>query len=288
MTNPIPPQDNVALQTEINRLQDINQNLQCQLTAAQKQSALGELVGTTTHEFNNVLMTIINYAKLGLRHDDPEMKTKAFTKILAGGERAAKITNSVLAMARNRSENFDMTCIETLIEESLILLEREMQRYRISLETIYDEVPMAPVIGNQIQQVLMNLLINARQAMSEGGRLILHLSHDEATNTVDISVRDFGTGIPQDQLRQIFEPYYTTKSGPDESGKGGTGLGLAACKNIIEAHGGKIRVESSVGKGTKFTLKLPMSRPDVRKANFLKSPAATTTGQAAASSPQSI
>ena len=288
MTNPIPLQDAATLQTELVRLQEINQNLQSQLTEAQKQTALGELVGTTTHEFNNVLMTIINYAKLGLRHDDAEMKEKAFTKILAGGERAAKITNSVLAMARNRSESFEMTCIETLIEEAMILLEREMQKYRIAVETAYEEVPMAPVIGNQIQQVLMNLLINARQAMSEGGRLIIGLSHDKAANTVDISVRDFGTGIPQDQLRMIFEPYFTTKSGPDESGKGGTGLGLAACKNIIEAHGGKIRVESSVGKGTKFTLKMPISRPEVRQPNFLKSPAAPITPQAATNSAQNM
>ena len=132
MTTPSPAnQDTAQLLAEINRLKGINKTLQCQLTEAQKLTALGELVGTTTHEFNNVLMTVINYAKLGLRHDDPEMKEKAFTKILAGGERAAKITNSVLGMARNRSESFEITCVQTLIEESLILLEREMQRYRI-------------------------------------------------------------------------------------------------------------------------------------------------------------
>ena len=281
MTTPSPAnQDTAQLLAEINRLKGINKTLQCQLTEAQKLTALGELVGTTTHEFNNVLMTVINYAKLGLRHDDPEMKEKAFTKILAGGERAAKITNSVLGMARNRSESFEITCVQTLIEESLILLEREMQRYRISVEKVFMEVPKAPVIGNQIQQVLMNLLINARQAMSEGGRLILGLSHDETAQTVDISVRDFGTGIPQDQLRKIFEPYFTTKAGPDESGKGGTGLGLAACKNIIEAHGGKIRVESAVGKGTKFTLKLPLVRSQVPKANFQAAPATHATNAA--------
>jgi signal transduction histidine kinase len=75
-----------------------------------------------------------------------------------------------------------------------------------------------------------------------------------------LSVRDFGPGIPEEKIKQIFQPYFTTKAGPDESGKGGTGLGLATCRNIIEAHGGKIRVESLVGQGTCFILKLPIQR----------------------------
>ncbi|MEM7456127.1 MAG: ATP-binding protein [Planctomycetota bacterium] len=114
-----------------------------------------------------------------------------------------------------------------------------------------------------MQQVLLNLLINSRQAMPEGGNVIVRLQNDKANGCVDLSVRDYGTGIPQEKLRRIFDPYFSTKSGPDESGKGGTGLGLAACKNIIETHGGKIRVESTVGKGTCFTLKLPAYRPSV-------------------------
>jgi signal transduction histidine kinase len=195
-----------------------------------------------------------------MRHDDKETRDKAFDKINTASNRAAKITNSVLGMARNRSEHFEMTNIATIIDESMVLLEREMQKYRISVDMDLDEVPEVSAIGNQIQQVLMNLLINARQAMSEGGQLVIKLKKNDQTKTVDLSVRDYGPGIPQDKLRKIFVPYYTTKAGPDETGKGGTGVGLATCKNIIEAHGGKIRVESSVGKGTCFTLMFPMER----------------------------
>ena len=115
-------------------------------------------------------------------------------------------------------------------------------------------------MGNQIQQVVLNLLINARQAMPDGGRLVIRLKSSEAGEFVDLSVRDYGTGMPEETLRQIFDPYFSTKSGPDESGKGGTGLGLSTCKKIIEAHGGKIRVESSLGKGTCFTLRFPALR----------------------------
>ncbi len=234
--------------------------LRSQLIDVQRMSALGELVGTTTHEFNNVLMTVMNYAKLGLRNQDKESRDNAFSKILLASQRAADLTQSVLGMARNRKPDFEPTQIADLIRESMVLLERELQKYRVSVELEINEVPRVPVVANQIQQVLLNLLTNARQAMPTGGRLLIRLSHDPAARTVDLFVRDFGSGIPQDKLNRIFDPYFTTKSGPDETGKGGTGLGLSACRNIIQAHQGKIRVESTVGKGTAFTIKLPLVR----------------------------
>jgi len=234
--------------------------LKAQLAQAQKLTALGELLSTTTHEFNNVLMTILNYAQMGLRHKDEPTRDKALGKILTAAQRAAKITNSVLGMARNRTNGFEATNLAQIIDESLVLLSRELSKYKISIELQLGEVPEVPAIGNQIQQVLLNLLINARQAMPQGGRVLIKLEHDAAAGTVDLTVRDTGSGIPPDKLRRIFDPFFTTKSGPDESGKGGTGLGLSACRTIIEAHRGRIRVESTVGKGTAFTIKLPLVR----------------------------
>lgn len=228
-----------------------------QLAQAQTMTALGELVSTTTHEFNNVLMTILNYAKLGMRHRDNPTREKAFEKILLAANRAARITNSVLGMARNRSTSREPTDLKRLVEDSLVLLEREMNKYRIRVETSLQPVPEAVVNGNQIQQVLLNLLINARQAMSGGGRLLIKLMHDAENDMVDLVVRDYGSGIPPDKLPRIFDSFYSTKAGPDASGKGGTGLGLSTCRDIIEAHRGRIRVDSTVGKGTAFTLKLP-------------------------------
>jgi signal transduction histidine kinase len=228
-----------------------------QLAQAQKLTALGELVGTTTHEFNNILMTIINYAKLGMRHRDNATREKSFEKILAASNRAAKITNSVLGMARSRGTDLEPTDLVRLIEDTLILLEREMNKYRIRVEKLLKPVPEAMANGNQIQQVLLNLLINARQAMSNGGRLLIKLDYEPDENMIELVVRDYGCGIPADKLPHIFESFYTTKKGPDASGKGGTGLGLSMCRDIIEAHHGRIRVDSTVGKGTAFTLKLP-------------------------------
>jgi signal transduction histidine kinase len=232
-----------------------------QLAQAEKLTALGELVSTTTHEFNNVLMTIINYAKMGMRHQDKPTRDKSFEKILAAGNRAARITHGILGFARNRSAGQEPTDMAKLVDDVLMLLEREMSKYRVAVDRQIAEVPRAMVNSNQIQQVVLNLLVNARQAMPNGGQIVVRLAHDASAGTVDLMIRDSGSGIPTDKLPRIFDRFYTTKQGPDASGKGGTGLGLAFCRDVIEAHHGRIRVESTVGRGTAFTLKLPAHVP---------------------------
>lgn len=236
------------------------EQLEAELRQARRMAALGDLVSTTTHEFNNILTTIINYAKLGLRHKDEASRDKALTKILAAAGRAEKITNGVLGMARNRGHERIATDLASLIDSSLVLLEREMQKYRIQVVTQFEPAPPALACGNEIQQVLLNLLTNARQAMPRGGQIIIRIAADPATNTVDLTVRDTGSGIPPEILPRIFDRYFTTKQGPDASGKGGTGVGLAMCREIIDSHQGRIRVESTVGMGTAFTLKLPVAK----------------------------
>lgn len=246
-------------------MQDELASLRAELVRSQRMTALGELVGTTTHEFNNVLMTILNYAKLGMRHKDEATRDKAFDRILAAAQRAEKITNSVLGMARNRGADFAPTELAPLVEETMVLLEREMQKYRVSVRRDFAPAPAVRAVGNQIQQVLLNLATNARQAMPGGGELVLRIAHDATAGFVDLTVRDSGGGIPREQLTKIFDRYYTTKSGPDATGKGGTGVGLSTCRDIVEAHRGRIRVESTVGKGTAFTVRLPVWIEDAAK-----------------------
>jgi signal transduction histidine kinase len=252
------------------------QQLKKQLAHAQRLTALGELLGTTTHEYNNVLMTIINYAKMGMRHKDDATRDKAFEKILAAGERAAKITNGILGLARNRTGDFEPTDLAKLVQDALVLLERELRKYRIGIETNIQQAPLALASPNQIQQVLLNLLINSRQAMPNGGQVVITIGYHDPSQMVELSVRDNGPGIPEDQLLRIFEPYFSTKKGPDETGKGGTGVGLAACRDIIEAHRGKILVASTVGKGTAFTIRLPRA---VEKQTAVTPPVSLGTPQ---------
>ncbi len=243
---------------KLKRLEQENQNLQAQLQSTGAMVALGELLSTTTHEFNNMLMTVINYAALGLRDTDTSRRTNAFQKIDAASRRAAKISENILAMAKNRKPHPEPTDLTQLTDDVLLLLEREMRKYRVSVDKCYSQdVPEIVAYGNQIQQVLLNFLINARQAMPAGGNVMIKIEFNAKTNTVDCSIQDNGSGISQEVLPHIFEPFFSTKKGPDESGKGGNGIGLAMCQKIIEEHHGYIQVFSTVGKGTKFVLKFP-------------------------------
>lgn len=254
--------------TDSNDCTELQQQIEIlkeRLAQAQRLTAVGELASTTTHEFNNVLTTVINYAKMGQRHKDAATRDKCLDKILTAANRAARITNTILGMARNRSSNIEPTDLTQMVEDTLLLLEREMNKYRVTVEKHFQAIPMANINGNQIQQVFLNLLINARQAMPSGGRIAIKLLHDADNDMIDLVVRDNGSGIPPEVLPKIFDPFFTTKKGPDASGKGGTGLGLSMCREIIESHHGRIRVESSVGKGTAFTLKLPVAKAAAKR-----------------------
>ncbi|HET6326057.1 MAG TPA: ATP-binding protein [Planctomycetaceae bacterium] len=255
------------LEQELERLRSENRELRSQLMHAQKLSAVGSLASSITHEFNNILTTIINYAKMGLRHKDVATREKAFDKILAAGHRASKITTGMLSYARAQGERREATDLVALVEDVLMLVEKDLQMHRVRLATNFMGRPFATVNANQLQQVVLNLIVNARQAMDNGGNLYLTVRANEETATAEISVRDTGSGIPADKLREIFEPFYTTKQA-DQHGQGGTGLGLSLCREIIEAHKGRIRVESTPGKGTTFTLKLALvTAPALISAN---------------------
>ncbi len=255
--------------TELEQLQAENAkrrgqlaDLQQRLVEAQKLGAVGALASSITHEFNNILTTVINYAKMGVRHKQASIRDKAFDRILSSGQRAAKITTGLLSYVRNRSDRKDVLSLKQLVQDVLLLVEKDLQVHRIRLETRFVGEPFANISAGQMQQVILNLIINARQAMEPGGTLYVTVAPGAEQEIAEISVRDTGCGIPTDKLQKIFDPYYTTKSA-DAQGQGGTGIGLALCRDVIDSHGGRIRVESVVGKGTMFTLKLPLVQAPV-------------------------
>jgi signal transduction histidine kinase len=234
------------------------EQLRQQLLQAQRLSSVGALASSVAHEFNNILTTIINYAKIGLKSEkDERSRTQALEKILKGGQRAATVINSMLGFARNNSSHREIADIAALVEEVLILTDKDLSKHQIRVETEFHDRPHAPVVPGQIEQILLNLIINARQAMPRGGRLRIEVRENRQTQMVEILISDSGIGISPDQLRLIFEPFYSTKE-PDEHGHGGSGLGLSVCRQIIEQHHGRIRVESILGKGATFTVKLPL------------------------------
>ncbi len=232
--------------------------LQEKLDDSQRMATLGELLSTTTHEFNNVLMSVMNFTRMALRTNDEDKRQQHLQKVLTASDRAARISKSILGAARNRSGQFERVEIKPLIEDTLVLMEREFRKFRVQLTQEIGDTPAIMARGNELQQVILNLLVNARQAVGEGGEVTIRLSHDAENQMNELMVRDNGCGIPADKLPRIFDPFFTTKDGPDETGRGGTGLGLAACREIVEAHKGRIRVASTEGKGTAFTLKLPI------------------------------
>ena len=233
--------------------------LEERLIDSERLACVGELTSTMTHEFNNLLMTILNYAKLGMRHKDEATREKALSRILDAANRGAKITSLVLGLARPGTGNLDPIDLVATVNDALVLLEKELQKYRIDVQKELSSVPVILGSASQLQRLLLNLITNARQAIKENGTIRIIVKHEPKTDSVVLTVRDNGAGIPKEVLPKIFDRFFTTKSGPDASGKGGTGLGLTACKQIIDEHRGRIRVESTVGKGTAFSIRFPVA-----------------------------
>ncbi|HEX8202753.1 MAG TPA: ATP-binding protein [Isosphaeraceae bacterium] len=231
--------------------------LRRQVAELQRLSGLGVIAGGVCHELNNALTPILNYAKLGLRNPDPEYSRRAFEKILEAAGRASAIAGGMLGLARPGSGRRAATDLARLAEGVLLLAGKDLQKHRVRAEFAAEGRPHARVNPAQIQQVLLNLLINARQAMPGGGTIRVRVGPDPSGLLACVSVADTGAGIAPQDLRRIFEPFFTTKPGPDASGLGGTGLGLSVCRDIVEAHRGRLRAESQPGRGTTFTLLLP-------------------------------
>src|SRR5262249_22539392 len=178
--------------------------LRQQLLQAQKLSSVGALASSVAHEFNNILTTIINYTRLALRPSADEAgRTQALEKILKGSQRAATIINSMLGFARNTSTRRETTDLAALVEEVLILTDKDLSKHRIQVDRRFHGRPHACVVPAQIEQVLLNLIINARQAMARGGHLRIEVRDNPAAGTVELKISDTGTGIPPERLRLI-------------------------------------------------------------------------------------
>jgi len=232
-----------------------------QLTESQRLATIGTIAAVIAHEFNNLLTPIVSYSQYALQSaegesPDMELIRKALTKSHQSSAKAGRICTSMLGLARGESI-FGQVTVQKLIEETLLVLARDPQKDGIALRVQVQ--PDLAVTGDpvQLEQVLLNLLINARQAMLGKGGSITIKAHRTDDGEVRIQVVDTGPGIPEKLLSKIFQPFFTTKGTAKKGETKGTGLGLAICKEIVEHHRGRIEVESEVGKGTTFSLYLP-------------------------------
>ena len=237
-------------------------DLEEQLIFAQKLATMGTMSCLVAHEFNNLLMPIINYAELALKHpDDEKLIKKTLEKTVKQGTQAGHIIESILGMTRAESQESHDVNLKNVVEESFKCLARDFEKDGIKVVIDIPEHLCAYAIHSQLQQVVLNLIINARQAMVEDRKGILKVSAKPIEgDMVEISVEDTGYGISQEIIHKIFEPFFTTKKSGKSQDRIGTGLGLMVCKQIVESHKGEITVQSEEGKGTIFTVSFPIGK----------------------------
>ena len=235
-----------------------NRSLQSQLCKLQPLANIGYASAMIAHEINNILTPFGTYAELALKHiDDRELVRKALEKAVLNCNRAAQVMESMLNMAHGKTQEKAPVSVVEMVEDVFICLCRDFQKDGISIRIDIPKPLKIQATRVQIQQVLMNLILNAREAMlSNGGSLTI--SARRAGRQVLITVADTGTGIPEAELDHIFSAFYSNKDSTAATDECfGTGLGLAFCRLVMDAHGGEIAVSSTPGKGTTFTLGLP-------------------------------
>lgn len=227
--------------------------LEAQLIHSAKMSGVGQLAAGVAHEFNNILSGIIGYTSLAITRGDIDSVKKDLKVIEKACDRAVEIVNKLLSFSRQKGEKFQVAQIESVMDDALGLVEHTFETEGIRILRSYEKVPAIRLNLGELQQVFLNLAINAKHAMPNGGAIAISTKLDG--NYVRIDFSDTGVGIPPENLSRIFEPFFTTKL--SEGSKSGTGLGLSVIYAIIERHGGRIEVSSEVDKGTTFTILLP-------------------------------
>jgi signal transduction histidine kinase len=238
-----------------------NDALKLQISQLQALANIGTATCMIAHEVNNLLTPLGNYATLALNNpDDKLLVEKTLQKSVRICERASKIMESMLALANGESQEKKNTRLIILVEEIFTCLCRDFAKDKITVNLDISEDLTVWAVPIQIQQVLMNLILNAREAMLPAGG-VLTIKGSDVADAAQIEVADTGCGIERADLKRIFEPFFTTKT--DEKSPSqqlSSGLGLAFCKQIIDAHGGCICVESTPEKGSTFKITLPEHR----------------------------
>lgn len=246
--------------------------LELQLIRSKKLAAIGELAAGVAHEINNPLNVISGNAEI-LSKESQDSDVKLATKIIMEQvKRAAAITNMLLQFSKRREPKTEAVDINKVIRDTLLLLEYQVRLQNIVITKHLNSTPLE-VMGDsgQLQQVFLNIMVNAVQAMPSGGKLNIRSYVEKVTEfgkrktdifklggkVVVIEFEDTGEGIPEEKLEKIFDPFFSTK-------EQGIGLGLSICHGIIEAHQGSIEAQSKLGKGTTFIIKLPALREEMQ------------------------
>jgi signal transduction histidine kinase len=252
-----------ASREQLEKTVDTLKSTQNQLIQSEKLSGIGEFVAGVAHELNNPLTSVMGFAELLQQSDMPEQQRKYLDVIFKSAKRCQKIVASLLSFARRHAPERKVINLNEIVDSAVEILQYQMRTSNIEVVTQLDpNLPATEADPHQIQQVFLNIINNARQAMegqSRKGRL--RVSTKASEGMVRVIFEDSGPGIPTENLKKIFNPFFTTK----EVGKG-TGLGLSLCYGIVTEHGGTITPYSKEGQGATFVLELPITLQVVKAA----------------------
>ena len=235
--------------------------LEAQLTQSEKLSSIGLLAAGVAHEVNTPLAVISSYTQMLTKHmRDDERLAPVLEKITQQTFRASEIVNGLLNFSRTSGTEFTSLNLNDLLGDTVTLLEHQFKTAQIRVETNFDP-HLARIHGNQgkLQQVILNLMLNAKDAMFGTTNATLKIATFNGTGRVLVRIQDSGGGIEKEHLHRIYDPFFTTKTKPQDGEHKGTGLGLAVTYGIMQEHAGKIHVESELGVGTAFQLEFPSS-----------------------------
>ncbi len=238
--------------------------LEIQLLQSAKMSAVGQLAAGVAHEFNNVLSGIVGYTSLAMSRNDVEKIREDLNVVDKASNRAIEVVRKLLAFSRQKDEKYTLSNIDEVIDDSLSLVSNTLSKEGVKIIKHFGKTPPVKVNQNEIQQVVLNMVINAKHAIDENAELsyedkVIGVTTEAVDGFVKMDISDTGVGIPRENIPKIFEPFFTTKD--RNSKEPGTGLGLPITYAIIERHGGSIDVDSEMGKGTTFTIWIPFDQP---------------------------
>jgi signal transduction histidine kinase len=258
----------VELANRCESLQERLSQLERELEHTNRLATLGTIVGSIAHEFNNLLTPVVSYAELAKLHpEDRELASKALDRASAGAEHASQIASAILDLVRRAEKvsNPPAAPIQEVVDKALLCMAREPAQDGIALTMDIERGLEAEIEPVSLQQVLLNILLNAINAMREqgGGELVVRASgstwNADGREGVKITVADTGPGIPPDKLERLFQPFAVVGDRLSD-GRAGTGLGLSIVQRLVESAGGRIEAASTVGEGTTFTLSLRRAR----------------------------
>ncbi|MDY6968091.1 MAG: response regulator [Spirochaetota bacterium] len=253
--------DDIAFAFYSMELEEERKRLQEQLVHSEKLSAVGQLAAGVAHEFNNLLTIILGHAQLSQEEDSIDDIKESLQEIEKIARRGGEVVNNLAAFARPKEPKFKIGDITGVIDEALRLQEKQHQLENIDIEKEYFNHSNISFDWGQLQQVFLNLLINASHAIRSNGSGKIFVSVKDVDNNVEIRLGDTGIGMDEETRMKIFDPFFSTKGAwaKDKFGISGTGLGLSVTHTIIDQHGGTIIVESKKGEGAVFTITFPIA-----------------------------